>query len=335
LKNKAKNIFKDSFAGEKYIKFKAHYHLNPGMQRFVTFFKHYFGGLYERMDTHHLFLFSGGLAFSLFTCIIPLVLIVFWILGIFLSSEEVELQIINVINTVIPYDQYAEFVRQIIFSRVEEVIEFKNVAGIVGFTGLFFAASGFFSSMRTVLNKINGTDIDINIFLGKLRDFIIILSAILIFFASILALPIIEFLGSVADSSPYLDFFSHPIFQQFFSILFSFFIMCFLMYLFYSFIPTKKIRHRSALLGAAWASALWVGMKILFGYYLTNFGTWGKIYGAYALVIVIAFWIYYTAVVFILGAEIGKLFDERLSMKNGQLNIPFKSPTLKKKKKTK
>jgi membrane protein len=87
------------------------------------------------------------------------------------------------------------------------------------------------------------------------------------------------------------------------------------MYLFYSFIPTAKIKHRSALVGAVWASTLWVGMKILFGYYLTNFGTWGKIYGAYALVIVIAFWIYYTAVVFIVGAEIGKLFDERCKEK--------------------
>jgi membrane protein len=84
------------------------------------------------------------------------------------------------------------------------------------------------------------------------------------------------------------------------------------MYLFYSFIPTSKIKHRSALVGAIWASSLWVGMKILFGYYLANFQTWGKIYGAYALVIVIAFWIYYTAAVFILGAEIGKLFDDRL-----------------------
>jgi membrane protein len=270
------------------------------------------------MDQHHLFLFSGGLAFSLFTCIIPLILIVFWILGNFLSSEEMELQIINFINTVIPYSEYADFVKQIIFSRVEEVIELKNVAGILGFVGLFFAASGFFSSMRTVLNKINGTDIEVNIFLGKLRDFLLILVAILLFFFSILALPLLELFKSIADSTPYLQFFAHPIFQQLFTILASLFIMLVLMYLFYSFIPTSKIKHRSALVGALWASIFWVGMKILFGYYLANFQTWGKIYGTYALVIVIAFWIYYTAAVFIIGAEIGKLFDERLREKLAQ-----------------
>ncbi|MCJ7552937.1 MAG: YihY/virulence factor BrkB family protein, partial [Ignavibacteriaceae bacterium] len=155
--------------------------------------------------------------------------------------------------------------------------------------------------------------IDINVFLGKLRDFLFIISVIFLFFISILALPLLELFISIAQQTPYLQFFIHPIFQQAFTVLFSFLIMYFIFYAFYYFIPTVKIRKRSALVGAAWAALLWVGMKILFGYYLSNFGTWGKIYGAYALVVVIAFWIYYTAAVFIIGAEIGKLFNERLS----------------------
>ena len=315
MKNKLKKVYKNSSLFKYFRQLRYLYHLRPHWQKIGAFLKHYFGGLYNRTDQHHLFLFSGGLAFSLFTCIIPLILIVFWILGNFLSSEEMELQIINFINTVIPYSEYAEFVKQIIFSRVEEVIELKNVAGLLGFVGLFFAASGFFSSMRTVLNKINGTDIEVNIFLGKLRDFLVILVAILLFFTSILALPLLELFKSIAESTPYLQFFNHPVFQQLFTVLASLFIMLVLMYLFYSFIPTSKIKHRSALVGALWASIFWVGMKMLFGYYLANFQTWGKIYGTYALVIVIAFWIYYTAAVFIIGAEIGKLFDERLKEK--------------------
>lgn len=312
MKNKLKQVYNNSSLSKYFRQLRYLYYLRPHWQKTGDFLKHYFGGLYNRTDQHHLFLFSGGLAFSLFTCIIPLILIVFWILGNFLSSEEMELQIITFINTLIPYSVYADFVKQIIFSRVEEVIEFKNVAGILGFAGLFFAASGFFSSMRTVLNKINGTDMDVNIFIGKLRDFLVILVAILLFFASILALPLLELFKSIAESTPYFQFFNHPIFQQLFTILVSIFIMLVLMYLFYSFIPTSKIKHRSALVGALWASLFWVGMKVLFGYYLANFQTWGRIYGAYALLIVIAFWIYYTAVVFILGAEIAKLFDERL-----------------------
>jgi len=315
VNNKLKEVYKRTSLFKYFRQFRYLYHLRPHWQKTGAFIKHYFGGLIDRIDRHNVFLLSGGLAFSLFTCIIPLILIMFWILGNFLSSEEMELQIITLINTLIPYGEYADFVKQIIFSRVEEVIEFKNVAGIIGFSGLFFTASGFFSSMRTVLNKVNGTDIDINFFLGKLRDFLVILIAILLFFASILALPLLELFKSIAESTPYLQFFNHPIFQQLFTILVSLFIMSVLMYLFYSFIPTVKIKHRSALVGALWSAGLWVAMKVLFGYYLSHFQTWGKIYGAYALLIVIAFWIYYTAAVFIIGAEIGKLFDERLKEK--------------------
>ena len=79
--------------------------------------------------------------------------------------------------------------------------------------------------------------------------------------------------------------------------------------------PTKKIRKRSVALGAMWASIFWVAAKILFGMYLSNFTTFSRIYGAYALGIVVAFWIYYTAAVFMLGAEIGKLFDERITLR--------------------
>lgn len=316
MKNKILDKIKKSKLYELYRKARLLIHINPVWKRAWSFIKHYFGGLYDRTDKHHIFLLSGGLAFSLFTCIIPLVLIVFWILGNFLSSEEVELQIINLINTVIPYDEYAEFTRQIIFSRVYEIVEFKNTAGLIGFIGLFFAASGFFSSMRTVLNKVFGTDTDVNFFLGKLRDFLFIILAILLFFFSTLAIPILEVLRKISQSTDYLQIFNHPFFQQIYTILISFILILILMYLFYRVIPTKKIRRISALVGAAWSSLLWVAAKTLFGYYITHFQTWGRIYGTYALIIVVAFWIYYTAAVFIIGAEIGKLFDERIDEKS-------------------
>jgi membrane protein len=290
-------------------------HLVPAWHWFVGFVKHYFGGLYDRTDRHHWFLLSGGLAFSLFVCIIPMVLIIFWLLGKFLNSVEVEMQINTIIDTIIPYKTYAQFVKDVIFERVQEVVEYRNIAGWVGIIGLFFAASGFASSLRTILNKVNGTDIDINIFLGKLRDFLVIIIIVLVFLALILTLPILDFLVSFAQTTPYLQVFNQPIFHRVFTASFSFFLMFLIFAVIYKFMPTEKIRKRSVALGAIWAAIFWVGAKILFGIYLSNFTTFSRIYGAYALGIVVAFWIYYTAAVFILGAEIGKLFDERVTIK--------------------
>lgn len=290
-------------------------HLIPAWHRFVNFCKHYFGGLYDRLDRHHVFLLSGGVAFSLFVCIVPLTLIIFWILGKILDSAEVEVQIVHLIDTVIPYDTYAQFVRDIIFKRVHEVIQYRNLAGFVGIVGLFFAASGFASSLRTVLNKVFGTDLDINIFLGKLRDFFVIILVVLSFLVMILALPLLDFFRTIAESTEYLQVFNQPIFQRVFTSLFSLFIMYLIFSVTYKFMPIIKIRKRSVLIGALWASILWVTAKIIFGLYLSSFTTFSRIYGAYAFVIVVAFWIYYTSAVFIVGAEVGKLFDERVDEK--------------------
>ncbi|MFC1785236.1 YihY/virulence factor BrkB family protein [Candidatus Neomarinimicrobiota bacterium] len=282
------------------------------MKKIVSFFKHYFGGLSTRFGTHHTFLFSGGLAFSLFTCIIPLVLIVFWVLGNFLNSKEMELQVITIINTIIPYNDYAIFTKDIILNSVNDVIKIKDIAGILGIVGLFFAASGFFRNVRTILNKINGTDKSINIIIGKLRDFLAILSAILLFSISVLLFPILEILKSIAINTPYLQFLNTPVFKNILTIVFPLLLIFVICFILYTFIPTVKIQKRSALVGALWTSLLWVSAKIVFGYYLSNFQTWGIIYGVYALLIVIAFWIYFTSAIFIIGAEIAKLFDERL-----------------------
>jgi membrane protein len=287
-------------------------HLIPAWNWFVGFIKHYFGGLYDRTDRHHLFLLSGGLAFSLFVCIIPMTLIIFWLLGKFLNSVEVEMQINTLIDTVIPYGVYANFVKDVIFERVEEVVAYRNIAGWVGIVGLFFAASGFASSLRTVMNKAYGRDLDINIFLGKLRDFLVIIVIVLVFLVLILILPMLDFFVSFAQSTPYLQFFNNPIFHRVFTASFSFLMMFLIFAALYKFMPVVKIHKRSVAIGAMWASIFWVTAKVLFGIYLSNFTTFSRIYGAYALGIVVAFWIYYSSAVFILGAEIAKLFDERL-----------------------
>lgn len=312
MKNKILEIIRNSKPYALFRKVKYFLHLIPAWNWFVGFVKHYFGGLYDRTDRHHLFLLSGGLAFSLFVCIIPMTLIIFWLLGKFLNSVEVEMQIVTLIDTLIPYDTYANFVKDVIFQRVQEVVEYRNIAGWVGIIGLFFAASGFASSLRTVMNKAYGRDIDINIFLGKLRDFLVIIVIVLVFLVLILILPMLDFFVSFAQTTPYLQIFNQPIFERVFTASFSFFMMFLIFAALYKFMPVVKIHKRSVAIGAMWASIFWVAAKILFGIYLSKFTTFSRIYGAYALGIVVAFWIYYSAAVFILGAEIAKLFDERL-----------------------
>jgi membrane protein len=233
-------------------------------------------------------------------------------LGSILASNNIQYQINLLVDTIIPYYEYSEFVKKIIFTRINEVIEYKTIAGIIGGFGLFFAASGLFSSMRTILNQVFGITKNVNLILGKLRDFALVVMVILIFFLTTICAPIIDVLAQSAGQFEELAFFKAPIFQHFFLSLLSFTIIFLVFSVLYITVPLKKLRKRSIVVSAFWAALLWETAKQLFGYYLYHFSSFGKIYGTYALVVVVAFWIYFSSVVFIVGAEIGKLFQERL-----------------------
>lgn len=272
------------------------------------FIKHYIGGLILRFDTDHIFLSAAGLAFSLIICIIPLVLIIFSVLGSILDSSNMQSQINNLIDSVIPYSQYSDYAKKILFSRIDEVIEYKTAAGIIGISGMLFAASSLFSAMRTVLNKIYGIYIDVNLFLAKLWDFALVLLVILLFFIITVTMPIFEMLRKSAFDFKYLSFLRSPIFEHFLFSLISLVTIFVLFVILYITVPRKKIGKKAILISAFWSAILWEAAKQGFGYYIYNFSNFGKIYGTYALLVVVAFWIYYSAIVFIIGAEIGWLY---------------------------
>jgi membrane protein len=284
-------------------------------EKYKSFLTHYFGGLFKRIDEHHVFLNASGLAFELFLCIIPFILIIFAVLGSILASNDIQYQINILIDTIIPYEEYSEFVKRIIFTRINEVVEYKTIAGIVGGFGLFFAASGLFSSMRTILNEVFGVTKSVNLLLGKLRDFALVVMVIVIFFLTTISAPIIDLLGQSAGKFEALEFFKAPIFHHFFLSMLSFSIIFIVFSILYITVPVRKIKKRAIGVSAFWAALLWEAAKQLFGFYLYNFSSYGKIYGTYALVVVVAFWIYFSSVVFIIGAEIGKLYQERLEAK--------------------
>ena len=79
----------------------------------------------------------------------------------------------------------------------------------------------------------------------------------------------------------------------------------------YLLIPYDRLGGRVAALSAFWAAVLWEIAEQLFGYYVTNFASIERMYGAYVLIAVVVFWIYYSAIVFILGAEVGQLYRMR------------------------
>lgn len=273
--------------------------------------KHYIGGLFNRADSHHIFLMAGGLSFAAFTCLLPMVLIIFAVLGNLLKEPSIASEISRFIEHMIPYTRYADKVRDIVFSRVDEFIIYKNLAGFLGVFGMFFAASGLFSSMRTALRTAYRITSSESALAGKLRDFGLVLLVIVYFLLSTTILPGLDVTQEIADKTGYL----HSVHLEFITDLLVRGVAFLLIYVSFFFvyfaIPHQRPPKKAIAVSALFATVLWNLAQSLFGFYITHMVTLKRVYGAYFFMIVVAFWIYYTSLVFIVGAEIGQLYRER------------------------
>ncbi len=276
---------------------------------------YYLRGLYHRASEHNIFLFAGGLSFSLFTCILPLILILFSLIGILLELPGVKIQVSSFIATLIPYQDSAEFIENIIFSRMDEFRIFKTLSGSLGIIGLFFAASGLFSSMRTILNIVYKISESKRFYIDKLRDIGMVLLVVAFFLVSMAILPALDIIPPLLQKLEPEQFnLLNIFFSSFISItitLLSFLIIFFMFFLLYYLLPYGRIPIKVVLLSAFWASFFWVVAKELFGYYIAHAALLSKIYGTYVFIVIVAFWIYYSSLILIVGAEIGQLFKEQ------------------------
>jgi membrane protein len=68
--------------------------------------------------------------------------------------------------------------------------------------------------------------------------------------------------------------------------------------------------------GAIMAAVFWLLASIGFSFYANNFGSYNETYGSIAAVIILMFWLYITAFIILIGAEL-----------NGQLELQTRKDT--------
>ncbi len=287
---------------------------NPIIKKIQKVFenlKYYLVGIYTRMDRHHAFIFASGMTYSILLCIIPFTLIVFSVLGSILESQELLIQISLMIDDLIPVTDYADKIKEILFERIVEFIKYRTLVGTIGSVGLFFTASGLFSTFRTILNDIYGIEKGKNILIAKIRDFGMVLLTIVFFLVVILINPLIQILKSLITSISLFQSFDFSIINELALRYLPTLLTFVMMLLIYSLVPYRKMKKRVYFVSALWATLLFEIAKNAFTFYVTNVANYTKIYGNIAFIVVTALWLYIVSVIFILSAVIGQLFREK------------------------
>jgi membrane protein len=281
------------------------------LPRFIRWVWYYVSGMHRRLGEHHAYLMAGGLAFSLFVCAVPLVLVIFAVLSNLFARPAVAGEIEQMIDRLVPYPEYAVSVKEFIAERLATMADVKRVAGIVGVVGLLVAASGLFSSLRTILKAVFKPEKREWVLIGKLWDLGLVVIVLSFFVLLIVALPTWEAAFQLAKNTGWLQNLPAAATRGLGLWLISLLTLFIAFAGIYWLVPVRKPSRRAILTGALWGALLWLLAKELFGYYIGHIATLKQVYGVYTFLIVAAFWIYYSALVLIVGAELGQLSAER------------------------
>jgi membrane protein len=178
-----------------------------------------------------------------------------------------------------------------------------------------------FASVRTSLNDIYDVSLRpprhrafITLYLeAKLRDTIMVLGTVVLFLTNTLlttGLAVLEARGTA--SVPQLAFFVSTI-GRILTELLAFAFSVSLFFVTYRYASVRRLPLRTALLAAAFTAVLFELAKRLYALYLANFASLQAVggdanLGAVALFIL---WVYYTAIVFLLGAVVAETWELR------------------------
>jgi membrane protein len=178
-----------------------------------------------------------------------------------------------------------------------------------------------FAGIRTSLNDIYDVSLRpprhraiITLFLlAKLRDALMVIATVVLFLANTLlttGLAILQARG--AASVPQLGFFLSTLGRLLGQLLaFSFSVSLF--YVTYSYASVRRLPWKTALLASTFTALLFELAKRLYALYLANFASLEGLSGDANLGAIVLFilWIYYTAIVFLLGAVVAETWEVR------------------------
>lgn len=185
------------------------------------------------------------------------------------------------------------------------------VAAAVGIITLLLGASGVFIQLKSALNIIwEVKEKPDKGFFGIIKDyffsFSMVVSSGFLLLVSLIVSAVLAALGNFIGG--YLP--ENEILLYTFNLAFSFVIITFLFALIYKVVPDAVVAWNDVWIGAAATSLLFELGKFLIGLYLGH-STVGSAYGAAGSLAILMLWVYYSAQIFLLGAEFTQVYAER------------------------
>jgi membrane protein len=249
---------------------------------------------------------AAGISYFAVLAMFPLVLGIISLAGFVVQAETIQKAIFDFIQANVPG------VASIVQDAILGVIKARGEIGLVSIFSLIWSGAAIFGTMSSSINRAwnikRGRPYIKNILFNLGMTFLIgavfigsIIITGVIAVIDNLNLPVIGWLISIAGGAVA-------------------FLLIFAVYaLMYKLMPLTKTYWRDVLVGAVFSSVLFEIARSAFTLYLSQFAHYNLVYGSVASVVILFVWIYYSALVVVLGAEVA---SEHYRLRTGRVQSP-------------
>lgn len=267
-------------------------------------------GFFNKFNNDWVMNFSSALAFNLITAILPILIAILGVAGLIVGHLDptAESQLIQHIQQIFPSSGNSStsggaFV-QLALTQLNKsagiLVIIAVLLAIFGGSRLFISMEGYFDIIYHVRPR---NVIKQNIMAIMMMIVFIVLTILMVFAASIPAA--IQSIGHIIGLGPLV---SNGFVNQLVSIIVSLFVAWILFEAIFIVVPNQHISFRNSWLGALVAAVLLDIYLQLFPLYVTHFLR--NYTGQIGLAIVLLFFLYYFAVILLIGAEINAYYAE-------------------------
>jgi membrane protein len=184
-----------------------------------------------------------------------------------------------------------------VITNLDNILESGQILSIISFPFLIYFAFNVFSHLERALNKIFGKSKKIEGWKATLKAFSFFLITSFVLLVSFFSGNTFLILASTLEKLPLVNSYTviligHVVVET------AFFALS------YRFLSRKKLSIKSVLVGGFAATILWEILKHIFGVYIVRIKLYSVIYGSIGSLILLMLWLYYSILVYLLGAEI-------------------------------
>jgi membrane protein len=251
---------------------------------------------------------SAALAFYTILSLAPVLIVTMAVAGLAFGHRAAEAQILQQLQSVVG-KAGARAVQAMIQSADRPRIGI--IASAIGIGTILIGATGVFVELRKALDRIWKVERrSESVWVGVIRERFF--SFGLVLGAGILLMVSLVLSAALAIAARFTGHL-HPdreVLLEAVATLLLFGVTALLLALIFRFVPDTEIAWRDVWIGATVAALLFTIGKVLIGMYLTG-STMASAYGAAASLLIFLVWVYYSAQIVLLGAEVTHVYANR------------------------